>query len=63
VPQFFGSIDVFEHVPLQLVGFGAEQVSPHTPAAQTSPFGQTVPHVPQLVGSVCSLVQVPLQLV
>jgi len=33
----------------------------HTPALQVSPGTHTLPQIPQLVGSVISVVQVPLQ--
>ena len=33
----------------------------HTPLLQVSPVGQTSPQAPQLFGSVCRLVQAPLQ--
>ena len=38
------------HAPPQLV-FGAGQVVPHLPAAQTSPLLHAVPHAPQFFGS------------
>lgn len=43
---------------LQLLPFGLQ----HTPLVQTTPFAQPCPHVPQLLGSLPVLVQVPLQL-
>jgi hypothetical protein len=39
------------------------EVQMQTPLAQLWPFGQTFPHVPQLLGSVWVLVQTPLQAV
>ena len=57
-PQLFGSLVVSVHWPLQLV-CGAGQ--PHAPALQVSLASQVVPHLPQLAGSICELMQRPAQ--
>jgi hypothetical protein len=56
VPQLFGSVETFVQVVELHSCAGAVQLTPHLPAAQTWPVGHTVPHLPQLLPSVCSLV-------
>src|SRR5262245_57755471 len=60
LPQFAWSLLVSTHAPLQGVSPVAH-VAEHTPRLHTWPPGQTVPHIPQLVGAVASTAQVPLQ--
>jgi hypothetical protein len=65
-PQWFGSVLVFTHPPEQFIGVDPEQPSVQAPAvhvAAPGPLsgpGQTVLHVPQLIGSVWVFVHVEL---
>lgn len=51
---------VFTQAPKHRVS-GGKQAVVQTPLLQFCPDGHTVPHVPQLFGSVCLLTQTPLQ--
>jgi hypothetical protein len=66
VPQLFGSVCSFTHVPLHPVSPTGQQtpfeeVSPfgqtQLPAWQLAPDGQVLAHAPQLLVSVCSSTQ------
>ncbi len=66
VPQLAQLLEllvVFTHVPLQTLGVAAGQV--HVPATQVAPVAHACvdPQPPQLLLSVCSLTQAPLQAV
>jgi hypothetical protein len=61
VPQFVASSSRL-HVPLQFVSVALQHAA-GVPALQVSPpaVSHIVPHVPQLVSSVCVFLHVPLQ--
>jgi hypothetical protein len=61
LPQFFGSTWVFVQAAPHRFGFGAAHTRPQLPPAQTWGEVHLVPQAPQLLLSVCSLVQMPLQ--
>ena len=61
-PQLFGSSCMSAHVGPQIWEGGAQEPL-HLPALQNSLPGQTSLQTPQLAGSLCRLVQLPLQLV
>ncbi len=50
-PQLLADVARFKHAPEQLLS-APSQPALQTPAEHTSPGAQTVPHVPQLCGSV-----------
>ena len=57
--QLAGSVITLVQTLLQMLVLPAGQA--HVPLVQLAPWGQTVPHVPQLLVSVCLLVHIPLQ--
>jgi hypothetical protein len=52
MPQFAESLVLSVHTPLQLSGNGVVQLRTHWPPLHTVPAPQTIPHIPQLFGSV-----------
>jgi hypothetical protein len=56
IPQWFGSISVEVHEPMQFV-WPARHEGTHMPMSQTRPAAQALPHAPQLARSVWRLVQ------
>jgi hypothetical protein len=53
LPQLFGSVDVFAHVPAQF-DCPAGQDTTHWPPLHCSPDAHALPHVPQFASSDCS---------